>query len=412
MWENKNLPSFGPLSGVKVVHATLAAAGPVAAQLLADYGADVIWIENALIPDITRFSRSFAIESDRKNQRNLALNIPTPEGKEILLSLLKDADIFLEASKGGQYKKWGLTDEALWEVNPKLVIAHISGFGQTGLSEYINRASYDSIAQAFSGYTFSNANPDTAPYAAPYTADFMTALYGTLSMLAALNKAKETGIGESIDIAQYEVMMRSQQYISDWFSEDRLVEQAGYPSYYSGCGVYPCKDGEYIQVFFLGAGVLKKAIPLVGLEYGSKDYPENISMLLANSDAGKRFTEAVTAYLVQKTAREAQAEMLALSLPVNKINNYQDLEEDPHVKAREMISEWESFKGAAVRAVSIVPKFKKNPGKIWRPAPYLGMDNEEILGQLGYPTEKIEELYKKRIISKDAAMKFCVPFEK
>jgi L-carnitine CoA-transferase len=410
MWANKELPVFGTLSGVKVVHATLAVSGPFSAQLLADYGADVIWVENALAPDITRFSRTYAVESDRKNQRNLALNIPTPEGKEILLGLLKDAEIFIENSKGGQYESWGLTDEVLWKVNPKLVIGHISGFGLTGRPEYIKRAALDTIAQAFSGYTWANANPTTAPYGGPQTADFMSAMFATISVLAALVKARATGIGESIDIAMYEVMMRSQQYISDWFSTNRVVEQSGYPSPYGGSGSFPCKDGKYVQVYFIGSGVLRKAIPLVGLEYGTKDYPENTGLLLSNTDAGKRFTEAVKAYLASKTADEAEAEMLALGLPASKINDYQDVEDDPQVKAREMISEWKSFKGTDVRAVSIVPKFKKNPGKMWRPAPYMGMDNEEILGELGYSSEKVEDLYKKMIIAKDAEMKLCVPF--
>lgn len=413
MWKNNNLPEFGTLSGVKVVHATQSTAGPFGVQMLADYGADVIWLENAMAPDIVRFSRSYAIESERKNQRNLALNIPTPEGKEILLKLLKDADVFVETSKGGQYAKWGLSDETLWEINPKLIIVHISGFGQTGLPEYVSRASFDPIAQAFSGYTFANANPTTAPYAVgPYTADFVTALFSAMSIMAALYKVRQTGIGESIDLAQYEVMMRSQQYIADWFSDHRYVEQAGHPSAYAGCGVFACKDGEYIQLFLIGPAVLRKAIPLFGLEYGSQDYPENVSLIYAKTDAGKRFNEAIKAYLSQKTAFEAQAELLGDGFPVCKIYNYEDLENDPHVKAREVISEWQTFKGATARAVGIVPKFKNYPGQIWRAAPYQGMDNEEVLREIGYTAEEIEDLYQNKIIGKDAKMKFCVPFDK
>jgi len=410
MWDNKNLPKFGPLAGVKVVHATLAQAAPLGAQFLAEYGADVIWVENALTGDVSRYTNSFLIEQDRKNQRTIALNIPTPEGKEILLKLIKEADIFIENSKGGQYAKWGLTDEVLWEVNPKLVIAHITGYGLTGIPEYVNRPAFDTVVQAYAGMSFTNANPNGA-YASPYFADMAGAVFTAMSVLAALNKAKETGIGESIDIAQFEILMRLQQYMCDWFSAKYVYEQAGYPSAYGGCGVFTCKDGKQIQTHSMGAGVLRNIIPFLGLEYGGKLYPENISMVRSADPNGAPLTEALKAYLLTKTAVEAEEELQALGLPCNKINDYQDVEDDPHVNARGMITEWKSFKGTDVRCVGIVPKFKKNPGKMWRPAPYMGMDNEEILGQLGYSTEFIEELYKKKVISNDKDMNLCVPMK-
>jgi len=412
MWNNPQLPKFGPLSGVKVVHATLAQSGPIAAQMMADYGADVLWVENALAPDISRFAKSWALDNDRKNQRNLSLNIPTPEGKKVLLKLLEEADIFIENSKGGQYEKWGLTDEVLWEANPKLVIAHISGFGLTGLPEYVSRAALDSVAQAYSGYTFSNANPMTPPYGAPYAADFFTAIFTAMTALAALTKARETGVGESIDLAQFEIMMKVTQYLSDWLTDHKVEEQAGYPSRYAGAGVFPCKDGEFLQTYFIGAGILKKVIPLVGLEYGTEEYPKGVSMILNTSPEGKKFTEAVKNYLLTMTAKEAEKKLLAESLPVSKINTYKDVEEDPHVQARDMISEWTTFKGAKVRAASIVPKFKKHPTQIWRSAPYQGMDNEEILQQIGYSSEEIKALYDNQILTKDEEMKFCMPFSK
>ncbi len=411
MWNNKNLPKFGPLSGVKVVHASLSQTGPFASQLLAEYGADVIWIENALGADITRLTGSWTAESDRKNQRNLALNIPTPEGKEILLSLLKEADIFIENSKAGQYARWGLTDEVLWGVNPKLVIAHVTGFGLTGLPEYVNRTAFDGVIQAFSGIIYANGNPVTAPYQAPwYPADMETALLTGMSVLAALNKAKETGVGESLDIAEYEVCMRVAHGMADCFTGDKLMPQAGDPNWMAGVGVYQCRDSKYILVFTLGAGVLKKIIPLIGLEYGLKDFPEGITVAMRDSDKGKILDQALQAYLDQRTASEAESEMLAAGVPCSKINNLRDLRDDPHLKARQSISEWKNFKGATVRAASIVPKFKNNPGIIWRAAAPHGMDNEEILEQLGYSNEKIKELYEKRVLTKDTEMKGTMPY--
>jgi len=412
MWGNKNLPEFGCLSGVKVVHASQSVAGPFGPLLFAEYGADVLWLENALAPDISRSGASFGPEAERVNQRNLALNIPTPEGMEILSRILKDADVYVESTKGGQYAKWGLSDEALWKINPRLVIAHVSGFGQTGLPEYVGRPSYDAIAQAFSGYTYSNGNPTTAPYAVgPYTADYMTALFQAVAILAALHKVQKTGVGESIDIAQYELMMKVQNAQPDWFTEARPVNPAGKPSIMAGWGCYRCSDGEYVQLCLIGGGIVKKAVPFFGLEYGSDEIPAGTAIIFAETPGGKKFLDAVDAYLGSKTAAEAADEMRAAGLPATKVNTLEDLENDPHVQARDIIEEWESVKGAKVRSVGPVPRFKNNPGRIWRPAPFMGMDNEEVLAELGYSADEIASFYEKRVVTKDAEMKFTYPYK-
>lgn len=411
-WHNKNLPEFGTLSGVKVVHCTQTTAGPFAAEILADYGADVIWIENVKAPDMIRMGHSYASEVERRNQRAISLDVPSSEGREVFLKLLKDADIFIENSKGGQYAKWGLTDEVLWEVNPALVIAHISGFGQTGIPEYVSRASYDQIAQAFSGYMYMNSNPETAPYGAgPLAADFFTALYTAVSVIAALYKAKQTGKGESIDLAQFELMMRVQQRAPDGFNDNsgKLVF-AGYPSPVAGIGSYKCKDGQYISCNLGGAGVFKRCCAFLGLEYGSEAIPEGTQQGRLGTPAGEAYQNALNEYFARKTADEAQAEMLAARLPVSKINTFDDLLKDPHVKAREVFSEFKNFKGKTVRCVGPVPKFKNNPGRVWRAAPGYGMDNEEVLAELGYTPEQIAQLYEKKILNHDPELKYTYPY--
>ena len=159
MAKKTDIPNFGPLNGVRVVHCSQSLAGPFAASLMADLGADVIWVESAVGQDVSRIAPGMAAQLDRRNMRTIKLNVNTPAGKEVLLRLVREADIFLEASKPGQYKKWGLTDEVLWGENPQLVITHISGFGQWGDPDYVRRASYDPIAQAFSGVMYMNGLP-------------------------------------------------------------------------------------------------------------------------------------------------------------------------------------------------------------------------------------------------------------
>lgn len=413
MWENKDLPKFGCLQGVKVVHATASMAGPFSAQLLADYGADVIWLENALAPDLSRSSFNYGMEAERRNQRNLALNVPTEEGKKIFLELLKDTDIFVESSKTGQWNKWGLSDDVLWEANPKLVICHISGFGQTGLKEYLARPSYDIIAQAFSGFVATNVNPYSPPYAVgPYAGDFFTGLFAAVGMLAALYRARETGVGESVDVAQYECMMRTQIMAVDYLTAGTPQLKAGDEAVYAGVGAYQCKDGGYVMMSTGGAGVVRKTCAFLGVEYGDEVIPENSALVYKGTPGGDRFEAVFQNYLSERTAKEASDEMIAAGLTAQKVNTLADLVEDQHVISREVIEEFKSFKGVDIKTVGPLPKFKNNPAYTWRPAPYQGMDNEKILAELGYSEAQIAELYEQKVINNDAEMKYVYPYKR
>lgn len=412
MWENKNLPQFGCLQGVKVVHATASMAGPFAAQLLADYGADVIWIENALAPDLSRTSFNYGMEAERRNQRNIALNIPSPQGKEIFARLIKDADIFIESSKTGQWAKWGLSDDVLWEMNPRLVICHVSGFGQTGLPEYTSRPSYDMIAQAFSGFEATNMNPDTPPYAVgPYAGDYYTGLFAAVGVLAALHRAQQTGKGESVDVAQYECMMRTQIMAVDYLTDGTEQLKAGEPAIYAGVGAFACKDGAYVQLSTGGAGVVKRACEFLDVEYGTEAIPEGAGLIYMGTEGADRFQEKLLAYLATHTAKEASDEMIAAGMTAQKVNTLADLVDDPHVRQRDVFEEATSVKGVDVKFVGPLPKFANNPGRTWRSAPYQGQDNEEILRELGYSDGDISELYDGRVIANDKDLLFVYPYK-
>ena len=203
---------FGPLQGVKVLNLSQAIAGPFACAMLGDLGADVIGIENPKGRDTSRPNPAlpgWGTRMDRRNSRSLCMDVRHGRGRELFYKLLENADILVDGFRGGQMDKWGMSDEALWEVNPALVIVHISGFGQTGDPGYVSRASFDAIGQAFSGYMEMNGFPDRAPVPAfPQPSDYFVGLFAIVGALAALNRAKETGQGDSIDAAQYEAMVR------------------------------------------------------------------------------------------------------------------------------------------------------------------------------------------------------------
>lgn len=422
MAKKSDIPQFGVLSDVTVVSATVSTAGPFAGELMAEMGADVIWIESALAPDVNRLPNAFSVglaaECERRNQRTISLNIPTPEGKEVLFRLLKKADIFIESSKGGQYDRWGLNDETLWEVNPALVIVHLSGFGQFGDPQMVSRGCYDPIAQAFSGYMALQGWPDRDPNPAHYiTSDYFAGWAACTAALGALHKVRQTGQGESVDIAQYEVALRCQaNKLPEYLNHHVQTKREGSRNQiYAGWGSFKCKDGKYVYILILGTAIIKKAVNLLGLEYGSEAFPEGIGGVLHNTPGAELLDAKLEELCAAHTAQEVSDLLWPNGVPCTLVMQYADMRDNPHYKARGSIVEWPAVEGSAyegqnVRGPAFPLRFKRNPSQIWRGGPTIGMDNEDILAETGFTPEEIASLYEKKVLRKDgpAVKKFKI----
>ena len=361
MWKNQAKPDFGLLNDLKVVHASSSLAGPLGPTFFSEYGADVVWIENADAPDYTRTLHNIQPESERRNQRAIGIRLRSEEGRQIVLDLIKDADIFIESSKGGQFDRLNLSDETLWEANPKLVIAHISGYGQTGLPEYVNRGGFDATAQAFSGYMWENQNGGaTPPYAVgPYVADYITAIWTAMACLAGVHHARITGQGESIDVAQYELMMRCSIFATDYFTFHKEFPKTGEKSMIAGWGGFPCKDGKILYCCFSGASTLEKVCKIIGLDYGSELFPAKIGLYNIETESGKAFEAALVEWLSERTCDEAEAEMLAGGAPVSKVNSWEDVENNPPhpgPQRHRRVGDGEGYEASRGRAVAQIQK--------------------------------------------------------
>ena len=402
MNKSMNIPAFGNLEGLKVVYSAVEIAGPQSAQLMAEWGADVTWIENTFNGDSMR-DTTYVKELERRNQRSLSLNIFSEEGREVFLKLIETADIFIESSKGPVYEKRGLTDEVLWEHNKSLVIVHVSGYGQYGVEDRVNRAAYDQTAQAFSGYLSQNGAQDQPMIAAPYTGDYMTALMVVGSSLAALYKAQKTGVGESIDVAMYEVMLRlGAYYMMDYLNDGITYPRAGARHQnLCGIGVYKCKDG-YLSLCLYGDKQNKAILDRIGLGYlwGTEEYPEGTTALWLNGPKADLIQEKIEEYLLTQPVDEVEKDFSNCKIAANKMLTFEELPNHPHYLEREAFIEWETVEGKKCKGPNIFPKFKKNPGQVWRPMPTLGMDTEDILSDIGYSPERIQDLNDKGIIKK------------
>lgn len=403
MMKRCDIPTFGPLAGVRVINHGTNMAGPVACDLMADWGADVIWVENLRAPDACRTSTLG--EADRRNMRSICID---PVGnKEAFLKLLVSADIVIEATKGGQYDRWGLSDEVLWSYNPKLVIVHLSGFGQSGDPDYISRPAYDPIAQAFGCNTQFNGFPDRDPIiAGMFIGDYHPSMFALGSALAALYRAEKTGKGESIDVAQYEALLRLQgRYPSGYLTKGIKVGPEGRPGTandrFAGWGQYRCQDGKLVYICPFGVTPFKNTIKFLGLEYGGEEYPAGtVFCITSKVEASRKLIQALTDFCASKPARQVEDEMVAAGIPCQMVFTYEDAEVNPHYIARETFTSWVNPRGETITGVNVIPKFKQEPGRIWRGMPGLGEDNDDILAELGYSDAEIAGMYENKFLQK------------
>lgn len=401
MAKKTDIPNFGPLNGVRVVHCSQSLAGPFAASLMADLGADVIWVESAVGQDVSRMAPGMAAQLDRRNMRTIKLNVNTPAGKEVLLRLVREADIFLEASKPGQYKKWGLTDEVLWGENPQLVITHISGFGQWGDPDYVRRASYDPIAQAFSGVMYMNGLPGRRSAPAEVSiSDYYTGYMAAFASLAAYISAARTGKGDSIDVSQYESTLRCEAGwpLDIWNDSGRPFVQGKGNNGNVGFNSYICSDGREVYMVIIGPALLKRLMALLDLPYNEGVFAGCINNVKEGTPAGEVLEKAIVDFCASRTSAEAEKAFAEAGLPCSRILSHMEMLDHPHYVARESLTRWQRVDGGELTGQNVTPKLKRNPGRIWRGCPLPGMDNEDILGELGYTRADIEAMYAEGVI--------------
>ncbi|SDC60798.1 L-carnitine CoA-transferase [Sanguibacter gelidistatuariae] len=394
MARQSSVPAFGVLEGLKVVYSAVEIAAPSAAALMAEWGADVVWIENMYTGDSMR-DTEFVKEMERRNQRSISMNPFTDEGREVLFNLVKDADIFIESSKGPTYARRGITDEVLWEHNPDLVIVHVSGFGQDGVEDRVNRAAYDLTVQAYSGYLNQNGTPEQPMAPAPYVGDYFTSLMVVSSALAALRKAQASGVGESVDVAMYEVMLRiGGYYMMDYLNAGTVYPRPG-ARHQNLCaiGEYKTRDG-FVALCCYGVKQNKYLLERIGLGHlwGTEEYPEDTSALWLDGPQAKLIESTIDEFMLTQAALDIEKEFCAVGIAANVVMDFDALTSEEHLAQREAIVEWTTQGGDPVKGVGIFPKFKNNPGKIWRPMPTLGMDTDTILAEAGYTPEQITEL--------------------
>ena len=412
------IPQFGPLAGVRVVCAGSIIAMPHAAAMLGDFGAEIIHIERPGVGDTYRglgpfaesdgkkVSASWAQDGRNKLSMSLELDLGIPEVKEVFLALLKEADIFMENLVW--LDKYGINDEMMLETNPRLVIVHVSGYGRPqfgGVPDVCDRASYDMIGQAASGFMFLNGDKDRPPaITKPWLNDYQSALTAAFGAMVGYINAQKTGRGQAIDVAQFEAGAR---VMSDTFVSytgagiTRARTQSSKADAFQPYGLFQDKNGEYLVVGAFGPGVYNRFIKAVGFDAEYFNYKDCAAGVPAvSSEKGQELHRKIVEWMSARTADEVVTILSQAKVGCNKVYNASDAVKDPHWLDRGDIVEYEDQTlGKTIKAFGVVPKFEKTPGKIWRGAPSLGQDTESILKQvLGFSPEKIRALKDKNYI--------------
>jgi crotonobetainyl-CoA:carnitine CoA-transferase CaiB-like acyl-CoA transferase len=404
---------FGPLQGVRIVSSGTLVAQPFAAVLAAEMGAEVIQIERTGEGDAAWRHLGMQLPAtdgqgqvattwiqERRNEWYVTLDFSKSEGKELFLKLVKSCDIWMESSKPGSYTKWGLTDEAVLQANPKLVIAHVSGYGQTGHQDYLGRASYDMIGQAFGGLMYQTGFPDPDPpvRANPWTADYITALFCLWSSLAGYISAQRTGRGQVVDISQFEAIHRllsgtMVEYFSNGFVRERTGNKA---TAFQPYDAFQASDG-WVVVGAVGLAVFSRVCRVLDLD------PEEEKWQRASVDVngleGIEFDALLRGWIAERTVAEVVEQLNAAQVACCPIMNSKDMAEDPHYEARNVHVEWEDNQVGRVKGTGVSPSFSATPGKIWRGSVPVGHDNEQIYTHFaGLSREEVAQLEEKGVI--------------
>lgn len=389
----------GPLDGVRVLELGSFIAGPFAGQLLGDYGADVIKIEAPAGGDpmrrwgVTLEGESLWWPTIARNKRSITLDLRVERARAVVLRLVEHCDVVLENFRPGVMDKWGLGYEALRAVNPRVVLVHISGFGQTG--PLAGQAGFGSVGEAMGGIRHTTGEPDRPPARAGISlGDALASVFAVIGTLSALVAARDTGVGQEVDVAIYEaVAALMESTMADYeLGGVTRTRSGGVLPGVAPANAYPTADGADLVLAANADTVFPRLCQAMGRPDLSTD-----ERFASHHARGANASE-LDAIVAEWTATLPCAELLARldehGVPGGRIFTAPDMLRDPHYLAREMVQRVTTTRGWEVPMTGVVPRFTATPGSIRHPGPALGQHTDEILTRLlGLSADEIADLH-------------------
>jgi formyl-CoA transferase len=387
-----------PLAGVRVLELGSLIAGPYAASILAQFGAEVIKIEPPGEGDPLRKWRklhdgtSLWWYAQSRNKKSVTLDLKSEAAREIVRQLIPTVDIVIENFRPGTLEKWGLGWEHLQPLKPSLIMVRISGYGQDG--PYSARPGFAAIAECMGGLRYTSGFPDRPPVRVGVSlGDTLASLYGTIGALMAMHHLKVNGgQGQYIDVALYEAVFAIMESLVPEYQMQGFVRErsgASMPGI-APTNTYRCGDGLYVAIAGNGDGIFRRFMQAIDRPDLAQD------PALANNDGraaqAQRLDDVISGWTGQHTLAEVLAALEAASVPAGRIYTAADIATDPHYAARGMIEHHHLPDGQPIDLPGIVPKLSATPGETQWLGPALGEHTADVLASIGIDAAQLEQL--------------------
>jgi len=395
----------GPLTGIRVLDLGRFIACPFCGMLLADLGAEVIRVERSTggidraYGLLTPGGDNYGFVNQNRNKKGISLNFEkNAEAREILDELIKRSDVLIENFSPEAAKAIGITYENLKKVKPDIIFAHVSGFGPTG--PYSHRIGYDQVAKAMSGSMTVSGFPGDPCRDQVAWVDYSTACLTTVGVLAALYHRKITGEGQMIDTALLQTAVTYMApYIGEYETGGVIRQQVGNRVYWIGpADLYQAKDGKWVMLAIFPDSIWRRFCRFIGREDLAND--PRFQTDLARWEHRDILDPVVSEWVVSQTAEEVITLAEKIPIPCGICYQHTEVASDPHVKAREMLTEVPSPNGQGNVLVTGIPlRLSGTPLKIERSFPTIGQYNEEVYcGLLGYSGEDLAKLKEEGVL--------------
>ncbi len=395
-----HLPASNALSHIRVIDLTRVRSGPTAVRQLADWGADVIKVEapESVEPDgalgASRHTSDF--QNLHRNKRSITLNLKQSEAIEILMKLVETSDVVVENFRPDVKERLGVDYESLKSRNPKIILASISGFGQDG--PYAKRPGFDQIAQGMGGLMSITGAPGEGPMRVGIpVADLTAGLFCAMGIQTALLDREKSGLGQWVNtsLLQAQIFMLDFQ-AARWLSENHVAGQAGnnHPTSVP-TGVFKTSDGS-INLAVAGETIWKRFVEAIDKgEWLEMDEFKNAKERLKNRD---HLNKLITEVTITKTSHEWVEKLEKVGVPCGPINSIDKVFDDPQVKHLGIAQSIDTIPFGQTQLVGQPFNLSRSPSIIKQRPPEKGEHNEDILLDLGYSSEELDELKSKNII--------------
>ena len=391
----------GPLNDIRVLELGQLIAGPFCGQLLGDFGAEVIKVEPPGVGDPMRgWGQGIPVwwPVIARNKKSVTLNLRETEGQALLKELVGQADVLIENFRPGTMEKWGLGYDTLAALNPGLIMARVSGFGQTG--PYAHRAGYGSIGEAMGGIRYLAGDPDRPPSRVGLSiGDSLAATFACIGTLAALHSRHATGRGQVVDSAIYEAVLAMMESTVPEFTEGGIIrERSGsiLPKI-APSNVYPTADGETILIGANQDSVFGRLCEAMGQSALADD--ERYRDHAARGENQQALDELIATWSITISADVLLDRLEDHGVPAGRIYRVPEMLADPQYQARESIVDVAHKLFPNLKMQNVAPKLSATAGSIRWPGPELGEHNDEVYsGLLGLSAERLEELVRGGIV--------------